>query len=88
MKQVHRKAINKRRPPSCSIFRARNDGTIIFLKLCNLFIQTTPQTHFLKNKKKVPQKKFGGPGGKAPRQAGKAIKQVNFLLLGAGTPQK
>ena len=88
MKQVHRKAINKRRPPTSSIFHARNHGTILFLKLCNLIIQTTPQTHFLKNIKKVPQKKLGGPGGKAPRQAGKAIKQVNFLLLGAGTPPK
>ena len=48
----------------------------------------TQKTHFLKNQKKVPQKKLGGPGGKAPRQAGKAIKQVNFLLLGAGTPPK
>merc|ERR1711966_350935 len=32
-KWVHRKAINKRRPPSCTIFRARNHGTILFLKL-------------------------------------------------------
>ena len=88
MKWVHKQAINKRRPPSCSIFHAQNHGTILFLKLCNLIIQMTQKTHFLKNQKKVPQKKLGGPGGKAPRQAGKAIKQVNFLLLGAGTPPK
>ena len=74
----YRQATDKRRPPSCHIFRARNHGTILFLKLCNLIIQMTQKNNFLKNKKKVPQKKMGGPGGKAPRQAGKALKQVNF----------
>ena len=65
----YRQATDKRRPPSGFIFRARNHGTILFLKLCNLIIEMTPKTHFLKNKKKGVQKKLGGPGGKAPRQA-------------------
>ena len=41
-----------------------------------------------KNKPNMAKKELGGPGGKAPRQAGKAIKQVNFLLLGGGPPEK
>ena len=40
------------------------------------------KTHFSKNEKKGAQKKLGGPGGKAPRQARKALRQVNFFIVG------
>ena len=53
MKWVHRKAINILRPPSCSIFHARNHGTILLLKLCNPIIQMIKKTHFFKNEKKL-----------------------------------
>ena len=53
MKRVHKEAINKRRPPSCRIFRARNHGTIIFLKLCNPIIQIIKKTFFFNNFKKA-----------------------------------
>ena len=45
---------------------------------------------FFKKYKKSSSKKMGGPGGKAPWQAGKTgkdIKQVNFLLLGRDPPK-
>ena len=69
----YRQATDKRRLPVSSIFHARNHGTILFFKLRNLIIQITQKTHFLKNQKKVPQKKLGGPGGKAPPLAEKVV---------------
>ena len=33
MKRVYRQAINKRRPPTCSIFRVLNHGTILLAKI-------------------------------------------------------
>ena len=38
------------------------------LKIMQSYDPNDPKTHFLKNKKKVPQIFLGGPGGKAPRQ--------------------
>ena len=53
MKWVHRRAINILRPSSWTIFHARNHGTILFLKLCNLIIENIKKTLFFKNKKKL-----------------------------------
>ena len=39
------------------------------------------KTPFFKMKKEVPQKKMGGPGGKAPRQAGKVPEAGQYKLL-------
>ena len=86
MKWVHRKAINKRRPPSCSIFRARNHGAILFLKLCNLMIPMTPKTHFLKNKKKYLKFFWGVRGAKPPGRKERLLKQVNTSFLTMSKP--
>ena len=38
----------------------------LFIKLCKSYGFRDAKITLLKNEKKVPQKKLGGPGGKAP----------------------
>ena len=42
---------------------------------------------FFEKSKKSTSKKLGGPGGKAPRQAEKVLKQIIFLMLGGDPPK-
>ena len=81
MKWVHRKAINKRRPPSCTIFRARNHGAILFLKLCNLMIPMTQKPIFWIIKKKYLKFFWGVRGAKPPGRKERLLKQVNISFL-------
>ena len=73
MKRVHREAINKRRPPSCRMFRARNHGTIPFLKLGNPIIQIIKKHLFPKikyNSKILTQIKHIKLRRQVPRRGG------------------
>ena len=45
-----------------------------------------PQTHFLKNEKKVPRFFWGCPGGKAPGWKERLLKQVNISFLTMSKP--
>ena len=76
MKWVHRKAINILRPPSCSIFHARNHGTILLLKLCNPIIQMIKNLIFFKNEKnakiRAPKKTLQNSRAKTP--AGRGVR--------------
>ena len=79
MKWVHRRAINILRPPSWTIFHARNHGTILFVKLCHL----RPKKHVFSKIKKKCQKKIGGSGGQSPPAGlkGSLSRSISFQIM-------
>ena len=80
-KYVYRQATDKIRPPSCSIFRALNHGTILFIYLCKNHCVYHAKMTFLKNQKKVPQKNWGVWGAKPPGWLKRLLEQVNITFL-------